>query len=235
MRLIALVNLMAALVILTLPHLASADSAKREQAAVEQVANDPLPFMFGLFDAPKPVLEPLTEEQAGNDEKWAALAKKKKYKIKDEFALTVVRYSGYKPGTVIIDTKQKYLYFMQSPATAIRYGIAVGKEGLTFTGKTKVGDKKVWPRWIPTNAMIERSPGKYKRYSDGMDGGVNNPLGARAVYLYIGRNDTYLRIHGTNQPDTIGTASSNGCFRMHNENVMDLYERVKMGAEVVIL
>jgi len=235
MRLIGLINLTAALAILTLPQAAFAESAKREQAAVEQVTSDPAPFMFGLFNAPKPVLEPLTEEQTVNDEKWAALAKKKKYRIKDEFALAVVRYNGYKPGTVIIDTKKKFLYFMESPTTAVRYGIAVGKEGLTFTGKTKVGDKKVWPRWTPTNAMIERSPSKYKRYSDGMDGGVNNPLGARAIYLHIGRNDTYLRIHGTNQPETIGTASSNGCFRMNNEHVIDLYERVKMGAEVVIL
>jgi lipoprotein-anchoring transpeptidase ErfK/SrfK len=226
---------MAALAVLLMPQTASAESAKREQAAVERVTSDPAPFMFGLFNAPKPVLEPLTDEQATNDEKWAAVAKKKKYRIKDEFALTVVRYNGYKPGTVIVDTKNKYLYFMESPTTAIRYGIAVGQEGLTFTGKTKVGDKKVWPRWTPTKAMIERSPGKYKRYSDGMDGGVSNPLGARAIYLYLGRDDTYLRIHGTNQPNTIGTASSNGCFRMHNEHVIDLYERVKMGADVVIL
>lgn len=235
MRLIGLVNLAAALALLILVHPVAAQTAKREKAAVEQATNGPAPFMFGLFNAPKPELEPLTEEQAGYDKKWATLAKKKRYRIKEEFALTIVRYNGYRPGTVIIDTKNKFLYFMESPTTAIRYGIAVGKEGLTFTGRTKVGDKKVWPRWTPTKAMIERSPGKYKRYSDGMDGGVDNPLGARAIYLYLGRDDTYLRIHGTNQPNTIGTASSNGCFRMHNEHVMDLYERVKMGADVVIL
>lgn len=239
MHLSRLVNLAAAVAIFALPHNAYADTAKRQNAAVENVDEDkaaqPVPFMFGLFNAQKPVLEPLTEEQAANDEKWASLAKKKKYKIKDKYAPTVVRYSGYKPGTIIVDTKSKQLYFMESPTTAIRYGIAVGKEGLTFTGKTKVGDKKVWPRWTPTKSMIERSPGKYKRYSKGVDGGIKNPLGARAIYLYLGRNDTYLRIHGTNQPNTIGTASSNGCFRMHNEHVIDLYERVKMNAEVVIL
>jgi lipoprotein-anchoring transpeptidase ErfK/SrfK len=232
MRLIGLVNLVAALALLTSVHPVAAQTVKREKTAVERATT---PFMFGLFNAPKPELEPLTEEQTEYDKKWAVLAKKKKYRIKEEFALTVVRYNGYRPGTVVIDTKSKFLYFMESPTTAIRYGIAVGQEGLTFTGKTKVGDKKVWPRWTPTKAMIERSPGKYRRYSDGMDGGVNNPLGARAIYLYLGRDDTYLRIHGTNQPNTIGTASSNGCFRMHNEHVMDLYERVKMGADVVIL
>ncbi|MEM7463668.1 MAG: L,D-transpeptidase [Pseudomonadota bacterium] len=239
MRLRKLVHIAAAMAIAALPHGSFAETAKKQKAAVENTDDDktqkPIPFMFGLFNAQKPVLEPLTEEQAENDEKWASLAKKKKYKIKEKYAPTVVRYSGYKPGTIIVDTKEKQLYFMESPTTAIRYGIAVGKEGLNFTGKTRVGDKKVWPRWTPTKAMIERSPGKYKRYSKGMDGGLRNPLGARAIYLYLGRDDTYLRIHGTNQPNTIGTASSNGCFRMHNEHVIDLYERVKMDADVVIL
>jgi lipoprotein-anchoring transpeptidase ErfK/SrfK len=195
----------------------------------------PVPFMFGLFDAQKPVLEPLTDEQAAFDEKWAQIAKRKNYRIKDEFAPTTVSFSGYRTGSIVIDTKKKYLYFVDSPISAIRYGIAVGREGLSFTGKTTIGNKQVWPRWTPTRAMIEREPGKYRRYADGMEGGLNNPLGARAIYLHLGRNDTYLRIHGTNQPQTIGTASSNGCFRMHNEHVMDLYERVKLNAEVIIL
>ncbi|MGI9402075.1 MAG: L,D-transpeptidase [Rhizobiaceae bacterium] len=239
MHLKKLVNILAAVAIFAFPYNSLADTAKKQKASAKESEQtkpiEPIPFMFGLFNAQKPVLEPLTEDQVANDEKWASLAKKKKYKIKEKYEPTVVRYSGYKPGTVIIDTKEKQLFFMESPTTAIRYGIAVGKEGLTFTGKTKVGDKKVWPRWTPTKAMIDRSPGKYKRYSKGVDGGIKNPLGARAIYLYLGRNDTYLRIHGTNKPNTIGTASSNGCFRMHNEHVIDLYERVKMNAEVVIL
>ena len=135
----------------------------------------------------------------------------------------------------MVDTQNKFLYFVDSPATAIRYGIAVGQEGLSFIGETTVGNKQVWPRWTPTKQMIERSPGKYKRYADGMDGGLKNPLGARAIYLHIGKQDTYLRIHGTNNPKSIGTASSNGCFRMHNEHVIDLYGRVKMGAKVKII
>jgi lipoprotein-anchoring transpeptidase ErfK/SrfK len=197
--------------------------------------NGSLPFMFGLFDAQKPVLEPLTEEQAAFDESWALRAKRQKVSIRQEFQPTKVAFRGYRPGSIVIDTAGKYLYFVESPVSAIRYGIAVGKEGLAFTGKTTVGNKQVWPRWTPTSEMIKREPQQYRRYADGMDGGLDNPLGARAIYLHQGRNDTYLRIHGTNQPRTIGTASSNGCFRMHNEHVIDLFQRVRLGAEVVIL
>jgi lipoprotein-anchoring transpeptidase ErfK/SrfK len=136
---------------------------------------------------------------------------------------------------VVIDTKNKFLYFVQSPVAAIRYGVAVGREGLQFTGKVNVGNKQVWPRWIPTKEMIARDPKQYAKYADGMDGGPDNPLGARAIYLYLGRNDTKLRIHGTNQPNSIGSEASNGCFRMLNEHVIDLYDKVKMGAQVVVI
>lgn len=194
-----------------------------------------LPFMFGLFNAQKPEPAQLNEEQAQHEEKWAALAERKPVKIDERFHPQTVPFRGYVPGTIVIDTKEKFLYFVESPVSAIRYGVAVGKEGLLFTGKVEVGAKQVWPRWTPTKEMIERSPGQYKRYADGMDGGPDNPLGARAIYLYQGRNDTYLRIHGTNQPKSIGSAASNGCFRMLNEHVIDLYDRVKMGASVVVL
>lgn len=207
-------------------------SAENDEAMSER---KPVPFMFGLFNARKPEPAVLTEEQIGHDEKWASLAKRKPVKLDDRFKQREVHFTGYQPGTIVIDTKDKFLYFVESPTTAIRYGVAVGKEGLLFTGKVKVGAKQVWPRWTPTKEMIKRSPRSYKRYADGMDGGPNNPLGARAIYLYQGRQDTYLRIHGTNQPNTIGSASSNGCFRMLNEHVMDLYNRVQMGATVVVL
>lgn len=195
----------------------------------------PIPFMFGLFDAQKPEPAELSEEQVKHDEKIAVLAKRKPVKIPDRFQPQTVKFSGYRPGTIVIDTKEKFLYFVESPVSAVRYGVAVGKEGLLFTGKVKVGAKQIWPRWIPTKEMIERDPRQYKRYADGMDGGPDNPLGARAIYLYQGRQDTYLRIHGTNQPKSIGSAASNGCFRMINEHVIDLYDRVKMGADVVVL
>jgi lipoprotein-anchoring transpeptidase ErfK/SrfK len=192
-------------------------------------------FFFGLFDAPKPEIEPLSEEQAEYDMKLASIPEKKKFKVKEEFIPVTVPFKGYKPGTIVIDTQKKYLYFVESPGTAVRYGVAVGREGLLFTGKATVGAKQPWPRWIPTKEMIGREPKKYGKYADGMDGGPDNPLGARAIYLYQGKQDTYLRIHGTNQPQSIGTASSNGCFRMINEHVIDLYKRVPIGAEVVVL
>lgn len=213
-------------------QVAKAEAEKPVQVAAER---KPVPFMFGLFDAPKPEAAVLTEEQAVHDATLASVPEKKKFKVRDEFAPQSVAFSGYKPGTIVIDTKSKHLYFVESPVSARRYGVAVGKEGLLFTGKATVGAKQPWPRWIPTKEMIARDPGKYGQYADGMDGGPKNPLGARAIYLYQGKQDTYLRIHGTNAPETIGTASSNGCFRMINEHVIDLYDRVQMGAEVIVL
>ena len=160
---------------------------------------------------------------------------KKKFKVKSEFEPTVVEFSGYPKGTIVINTAERYLYLMESSTKARRYAIAVGKDGLQYKGQVSVGDKQEWPRWIPTKDMQKREPKKYGQYKDGMSGGPENPLGARAIYLYEGKKDTHLRIHGTNQPQTIGTNSSNGCFRMINEHVMDLYGRVKMGTNVVVL
>ncbi len=201
----------------------------------EVVARTRPKFFFGLFDAPKPEDETLSPEQSAYDQKLATVPEKKKFKVKEEFIPVTVPFKGYKPGTIVIDTQSKYLYFVESPATALRYAVAVGKEGLLFTGRTTVGAKQPWPRWTPTKEMIARDPKKYGKYAEGMDGGPDNPLGARAIYLYQGKQDTYLRIHGTNQPQSIGTASSNGCFRMINEHVIDLYKRVGVGAEVVVL
>ena len=168
----------------------------------------------------------------------AALAKKqakKPFKVKPEFVPQEVDFSGYEPGTIVINTTERRLYLVESAFTARRYAIAVGKEGLQFKGTTTVGDKQEWPRWIPTKEMQEREPKHYGQYKDGMPGGGENPLGARAIYLYQGKTDTHLRIHGTVAPQTIGTSASNGCFRMINEHVMDLYRRVRMGTKVVIL
>ena len=168
----------------------------------------------------------------------AALAKKqarKPFKVKPEFEPQEVEFSGYEPGTIVINTSERRLYLVDSYSTARRYAIAVGKEGLQFKGTTTVGDKQEWPRWIPTKEMQEREPAHYGKYKDGMPGGGENPLGARAIYLYQGKKDTHLRIHGTIAPQTIGTSASNGCFRMINEHVMDLYRRVRIGTKVVIL
>ena len=161
--------------------------------------------------------------------------RKKNSGCKPEFEPQVVDFSGYPRGTIVIDTRYHFLYLVEELGTARRYGIAVGKDGLKYKGEVKVGDKQEWPRWIPTKEMQEREPKKYGQYKDGMPGGGENPLGARAIYLYEGKKDTHLRIHGTIAPQTIGTNSSNGCFRMVNDHVIDLYRRVKIGTQVVVL
>ena len=177
-------------------------------------------------------LAPTTMEFDGVAAKKAAAAKGL---IDPKFDMQVVSFSGYKKGTIVIDSQNKFLYLVEGWGKARRYGVAVGREGLGWTGTATVHDKTEWPRWIPTKDMIERDPGHYKQYEDGMDGGPTNPLGARAMYLWQGNKDTYIRIHGTTAPSSIGRAASNGCFRMLNEHVMDLYDRVQMGATVVVL
>ncbi len=161
--------------------------------------------------------------------------KASKYNIDPKFRAQEVAFTGYKPGTIVIDPKQRFLYLVETSSTARRYGIAVGKKGLEFKGTGTINAKREWPRWIPTKEMIERDPAHYGRFKNGMDGGPGNPLGSRALYLFQGNKDTYIRIHGTVQPWTIGSSASNGCFRMINEDVMDLYERVGLGTEVVVL
>lgn len=160
---------------------------------------------------------------------------KGKFQVRDEYMPQTVAFSGYPTGTIVIDTRKRFLYLVESSSSARRYAIAVGREGLEFKGTATVGDKQEWPRWIPTQDMQKREPKKYGQYKDGMPGGLSNPLGARAIYLYQGKTDTHIRIHGTNAPETIGTNSSNGCFRMVNDHVMDLYSRVPMGTQVVVL
>ena len=163
------------------------------------------------------------------------LKAKNKYGIDPKYMPQDVPFTGYRAGTIVIDPKQKFLYLVESSSTARRYGIAVGKEGLEFKGTAYIQTKREWPRWIPTKEMIEREPQHYGKYENGMDGGPGNPLGARALYLSQGNKDTHVRIHGTIQPWTIGSSASNGCFRMVNDHVIDLYNRVSVGTEVIVL
>jgi lipoprotein-anchoring transpeptidase ErfK/SrfK len=135
------------------------------------------------------------------------------------------------PGTIVIDSDARYLYYVLPGGKAIRYGVTVGEDALAFTGVAKVGRMEEWPEWIPT-ADIKRRLGNIP---DRVAPGPHNPLGARGIYLYSGNKDTLYRIHGTNQPEYIGSAISSGCIRMTNEDVIDLYGRVKMGTLVVVL
>jgi lipoprotein-anchoring transpeptidase ErfK/SrfK len=130
------------------------------------------------------------------------------------------------PGTIIVHTNERYLYVVQSGGRAIRYGIGVGREGFQWQGLLKITRKQEWPDWTPPPEMIERQP-YLPRF---MAGGPGNPLGARALYL----GNTIYRIHGTNQPQTIGSAVSSGCFRLVNSDVMDLYDRIPVGTKVVV-
>ncbi|NAZ37817.1 L,D-transpeptidase [Rubellimicrobium sp. CFH 75288] len=134
-----------------------------------------------------------------------------------------------------VDPDRFFLYWTLGFGEAIRYAVGIGRPGLYEPGIFYVGAKKEWPSWTPTPSMIEREPEKYARWADGMPGGPDNPLGARALYLFTPeRGDTFLRIHGTNAPETIGTAVSNGCARLLNEHIIDLYDRVPEGAAVYL-
>jgi lipoprotein-anchoring transpeptidase ErfK/SrfK len=154
--------------------------------------------------------------------------------IPSEFRRQVVDFeTSEEPGTIIIDTGSKFLSHVMEGGKAMRYGIGVGRDGFGWTGVTRVGRKAEWPTWTPPQSMINREPWLVK-YASGMPGGPNNPLGARAIYLYEGGRDTLYRIHGTNEPWTIGRAMSSGCFRMVNEDVKHLYENVEAGAKVIV-
>lgn len=157
-------------------------------------------------------------------------------KIKPELRRTEVDYpSSERPGTVIIDTPARRLYYILGDGRAIRYAVSVGREGLELRGNAYVGRKAEWPSWTPTANMIRRDPKKYGPLAGGMKGGLTNPLGARAMYLYRGGNDIHFRIHGTNAPGSIGYAMSSGCIRMLNHDVIDLYSRVPAGTKVIVL
>jgi lipoprotein-anchoring transpeptidase ErfK/SrfK len=139
-----------------------------------------------------------------------------------------------KPGTIIVDTSDRYLYVVEEDGMATRYGVGVGRAGFSWSGRAHVGRKAEWPTWTPPPNMIRRQP-ELKKYAGGMPGGPNNPLGARALYLYRGGRDTLYRLHGTNQPGSIGQAMSSGCIRMLNTDVEHLYARTNIGTPVVVL
>ena len=148
--------------------------------------------------------------------------------IDPQFLRQVVPYSGpEKPGTIVIDTPHRFLYLVQEDGTAVRYGIGVGKPGFSWAGVKNISAKKEWPDWVPPPEMLQRRPD----LPAWMAGGPENPLGARAMYL----GSSLYRIHGSNEPWTIGQAVSSGCIRMRNEDVVDLYERVKIGTKVVVI
>ena len=158
-----------------------------------------------------------------------------RYRLRDDENMTTrveVENATRQPaGTIVIDTSSRHLYLVEAHGRAIQYGIGVGRQGFSWHGTAKVERKAEWPGWTPPNDMLKRRPDLPLH----MEGGIENPLGARALYLFQGNRDTMFRIHGTNEPDTIGQAVSSGCIRMMNADVIDLYQRVPIGTRVVVL
>ena len=191
--------------------------------------NVPVSHMYPGYQAPQPEAQPAPvappQQQAYNP---ANAPDEANYPIDPQFLRQVVAYNGdEKPGTVIVDTPDKFLFLVEDGGKALRYGIGVGRPGFTWSGVKTITAKKEWPDWTPPPEMIARQPG----IPHFMAGGIGNPLGARAMYL----GSTLYRIHGSNEPWTIGQNVSSGCIRMRNEDVEDLYNRVKIGTKVVII
>lgn len=178
-------------------------------------------------------LEPASDANLNpRDRKLLASAPYAKASIPEAYQRHIVDYHRNEaPGSIVIDSDARYLYYVLPNRKAIRYGVAVGEEALSWYGIAKVGRKEEWPSWTPT-AETRKRLGDIPAY---VAPGPHNPMGARGIYLFQGSKDTLFRIHGTNQPEYIGEAISSGCIRMTNEDVIDLYNRVKMGAIVVVL
>jgi len=148
---------------------------------------------------------------------------------------TVAYQSPHGPGTIIVDIAARRLYLIQPGGAALRYGVGVGREeALNFQGSAKIGRKAEWPTWTPTESMMQSIP-RYRAYAKGMPGGEGNPLGPRALYLFRDNEDTHFRLHGTTQPLSIGKAVSSGCIRLFNQDIIDLYKRVPVGADLVVM
>ncbi|MEM6886669.1 MAG: L,D-transpeptidase [Pseudomonadota bacterium] len=158
------------------------------------------------------------------------------YNMPEEFLPREVRIKNeLAPYEVHVDPGQYALYWTLPKQKAIRYSVGIGRTDLYEAGEFYVGARKEWPSWTPTPGMIEREPEKYLQYQDGMAGGLANPLGSRGLYLFKpGLGDTFLRIHGTNEPKTIGRRVSNGCARLINDQMIELYDRVPMNTRVVL-
>ena len=177
-------------------------------------------------------VEPASEANlTPRDRKLLAAAPYEKVAIPEPYKRHIVDYQRREaPGTILIDSDARYLYYVLPGGKAIRYGVTVGEEALAFSGVAKIGRMTEWPSWTPTDDIKKRMA-----VPNFVSPGPQNPMGARAMYLYEGNKDTLYRIHGTNQPEYIGEAISSGCIRLTNEDVIDLYKRVKPGTVVVVL
>jgi len=186
--------------------------------------------MSSLLDRRSMLLAGMASAAAG-----PTLAAVDSYHVPEEQRPRIVDIrAGFQANEIHVDPGQFALYWTLPDGKAIRYTVGIGTEGRYHSGTYRIRRKAEWPRWTPTPAMIRREPEVYKPYAAGMEGGGLNPLGARALYLYHGDRDTYLRIHGTPKPQTVAARVSNGCVRMINAHVIDLYNRVPTGTRVVL-
>jgi lipoprotein-anchoring transpeptidase ErfK/SrfK len=171
---------------------------------------------------------------SAHDAQWLAMVPKAEVNINDERYM-IDDPTGQAPGTIVVDTKNNYLYYVLPNKKAIRYGVATGDEAYGWTGTATVARKAEWPRWMPPQDMLKRWPYLQPTAdAGGLPGGPDNPLGARALYLYDHGKDTLYRIHGTNEPEEIGQGVSSGCIRMRNIDAIDLYNRVQIGTKVIV-
>jgi len=156
-------------------------------------------------------------------------------KVPYKYRRQIVRYeTDEKPGTIIVDTNQKFLYFVLDNGKAVRYGIGVGREGFEWHGTARIALKREWPTWTPPGAMIKRQP-ELAKWRNGMPPGLSNPLGARAMYLFNRGGDSGYRLHGSPEWNSIGHAMSSGCIRLMNQDIIDLYDRAEVGAKVIVM
>jgi lipoprotein-anchoring transpeptidase ErfK/SrfK len=195
--------------------------------AVSKAAADP-----ALLQDPTPSAATLARYQQMQDHGYTIVAVEPGY-LTGSNPRALIYYEGSEPvGSIVVDPYARRLYLPIGHGLAVRYGCAVGKQGTTFSGNGVISRKVEWPNWAPTLNMIHTEPEVYTDYAQGVLGGPQNPLGARALYLYRDGKDTYYRIHGTNNPSTIGRATSAGCIRLFDQDVINLYKRVPLGTDV---
>ena len=190
-------------------------------------------FFLAACGAPTTAVKAPPSEYAAVEDAGFAIQAVDPARLAAGHARTEVDYAGpERAGTIVVDTFARRLYLVQEDGRALRYAIGVGREGLAFRGGGVIGRKEQWPSWQPTRNMLRTAPELYAEYAGGRPGGLENPLGARALYLYRGGRDSYFRIHGTLDNLSVGRASSAGCIRLFNQDVIDLYDRVPSGTPV---
>lgn len=208
-----------------------ATETKAKEVTTKQQAE---PIAASKQSANKPAGDPAHMYRAMKDGGFNITAVDVK-KMNPEHVRQIVPYKTNEPaGTVIVEQETRFLYYVLPGNKAVRYAVGVGPAGRNFQGTATIAYKQAWPRWTPTASMIKRNPKHYTRFKDGVEGGLRNPMGARALYIHQNGEDTYYRVHGTNAPWSVGKAVSAGCIRLLSQDIIDLHDRVKPGARIIV-